>query len=77
METLAINVLIGFWLVLFAAMAISPFVLESKEARRTPHELVDDQIISIVPLAEDATPHRPLTPMTTIPNRGPDQRDAA
>ncbi len=37
METLAINVLIGFWLVLFAAMAIFPFVLESKEARRTPH----------------------------------------
>ena len=77
METLAINAIIFFWLVLFAAMAILPFVLESRQARSAPLDLVDDQIISIVPVAEDATPHRPLTPMATIPDRGPDQRNAA
>lgn len=77
METLAINAIIGFWLVLFAAMAIFPFVVESRQARSTPLELVDDQIISIVPVAEDATPRRPLTPLTPISGRGPDQRDAA
>lgn len=77
MEALAINAIVGLWLVLFAAMAIFPFAIERKQASRTPLDLVDDQIISIVPVADDAAPRRPPAPMATIPGRGPDQRDAA
>ena len=49
MDSLIVNAIIGFWLVLFGAMAIVPFVLESKPARQTPIE--DDVIISIQPVA--------------------------
>lgn len=51
MESLLINVIIGFWLVAFGAMAIFPFVIESKGSKRTALRPVDDQVISIQPVA--------------------------
>lgn len=51
MESLLINIIIGFWLIAFGAMAIFPFVIESKAATRTPARPVDDQVISIQPVA--------------------------
>jgi hypothetical protein len=77
METLVINVIITFWLLFFSAMAILPFVVETREARRTPLDLIDDQIISIKPVADGDTPPRPLTPSASVASHGPDQRDAA
>lgn len=74
MESLIVNAIIGFWLVLFGAMAIVPFVLESKPARQTPIE--DDVIISIQPVAMPQTSRQPVTSIS-IPIQEPDRREAA
>lgn len=74
MESLVINVIIGFWLVLFGAMAIVPFVIESKPAHQTP--IQDDVIISIQPVAMPHTSRQPLAPTPiTVPQ--PNRREAA
>lgn len=73
MESLIVNTIVGFWFVLFGAMAIVPFMLESKSARQTPIE--DDVIISIQPVAPANTRRTP-TPIS-IPSREPDGREAA
>ncbi len=74
MESLVINAIIGFWLVLFGAMAIAPFMIESKPARQTPIE--DDVIISIQPVAMPHTLRQPLAPTPiTMPEQ--DRREAA
>lgn len=74
MDSLIVNAIIGFWLVLFGAMAIIPFVLESKPARQTPIE--DDVIISIQPVAMPHTFQHHLTP-TPISVPEPDRSEAA
>ncbi|MDQ3653713.1 MAG: hypothetical protein M3457_01360 [Chloroflexota bacterium] len=74
METLIVNAIIGFWLVLFGAMAIVPFMIESKPARQTPIE--DDVIISIQPVAMPHTSSQPVAPIS-IPTHAPDRREAA
>ncbi len=74
MESLAINLIIGIWLVLFGAMAIVPFVIESKPARQRPVE--EDVIISIQPVAMEPASRRPVTPIS-IPSQAPDRREAA
>lgn len=74
MESLVVNAIIGFWLVLFGAMAIVPFMIESKPARQTPVE--EDVIISIQPVAMPHTPHQPASPIS-IPTHAPDRREAA
>jgi hypothetical protein len=75
MESLLVNVIIGFWLVLFGAMAIFPFVMETRATRRTPVELTEDQIISIQPVAP-ASNLRPITSITS-PSATGDHRQAA
>jgi len=74
METLIVNAIIGFWLVLFGAMAIVPFVLENKPARQPPME--DDVIISIQPVAMPQSSRQTVTPIS-IPTQEPDRREAA
>ncbi len=74
MESLIVNAIIGFWLVLFGAMAVVPFIIESKPARQTPIE--DDVIISIQPVAMPQTSQQPVTPIS-IPTQEPDRREAA
>lgn len=74
MESLAINLIIGFWVVLFGAMAIVPFMIEAKPARHQPIE--DDVIISIQPVAMPQTSRHPLTPIS-IPAQALDRREAA
>jgi len=74
MESIIVNAIIGFWLVLFGAMAIVPFMIESKPARQTPIE--DDLIISIQPVAMTHATRQPLTPIS-IPVSQPDRREAA
>ena len=76
MESLAVNAIIGFWLILFGAMAVFPFVLDSKPARTTPLEVEEDRIISIQPVAMPQSPRAPLAPLT-IPSPELDQREAA
>ncbi len=59
MESLLINIIVGFWLVAFGAMAIFPFIIESGAASRSARPRaqaraqrpVDDQILSIQPVA--------------------------
>ncbi|MBA3274693.1 MAG: hypothetical protein H0T72_02785 [Chloroflexia bacterium] len=74
MESLVINAIIGFWIVLFGAMAIVPFMFESKPARQSPIE--DDQIISIQPVAMPNASRQPLTSIA-VPGHAPDRREAA
>lgn len=74
MESLIVNAIIGFWLVLFGAMAIVPFMLESKPARQTPIE--DDVIISIQPVAMPQSSRKPVTRIS-IPTQEPGRREAA
>lgn len=74
MESLIIYVLTGFWLVLFGAMAIVPFLLESKPPRHTP--ITDDVIISVQPVAMPQTPRHAITSIT-VPAGEPERREAA
>ena len=76
MDSLVINTIIGFWLVLFGAMAILPFMLEGKTARRTPIDVQDDVVISIQPVRTPHTTVHPITPLV-MPTPEPDQREAA
>ncbi len=76
MEAVVINAIIGFWLVLFGAMAIFPFVIESKPSRRTPIEIADDQIISIQPVAMPQSTRNAPTHLG-MPTNLPDHREAA
>jgi hypothetical protein len=73
MESLLLNTIVGFWLVLFGAMAIFPFVIETKSARSTPARAEEDQVISIQPVA--AAP-RSITSITA-PVAASDHRQAA
>jgi hypothetical protein len=74
MESIIVNTIIGFWLVLFGAMAVVPFLLESRPARETPVQ--DDVVISIQPVAMPQTPPQAITPLS-IPVAAPDRREAA
>jgi len=69
MESLLINIIIGFWLVAFGAMAIFPFVIESKAGTRTARQPVDDQVLSIQPVAMPGRTPRPASEpaLTTEP----------
>ena len=51
MESLLINIIIGFWLVAFGAMAVFPFIIESRAATGRTQRPVDDQVLSIQPVA--------------------------
>ena len=77
MESVVVNSIIGFWLVFFGVMAVFPFLVEGKVSRRSPLDLVDDQIISIQPVADFHTPRRAPAPLISIPGQGPDRREAA
>ena len=79
METILVNTVIGLAVLLFAAMAIFPMLIESKPARRTPFHADDDQVISIQPVATARGP-RPVSPLghgDTVDAPGPDHRHAA
>jgi len=60
MESLLINIIVGFWLVAFGAMAIFPFVIEIRAGTRTNQRLLDDQVISIEPVAMVDRARRPI-----------------
>jgi hypothetical protein len=74
METIVVNALVGFSLVLFGAMAIFPMLIEGKGDHQAPLE--DDQIISIQPV-----PTLPVAPRALAPRPAatpaPDRREAA
>ena len=74
METIVVNAIIGFSLVLFGAMAIFPMLIEGKGVHRSPLE--DDQIISIQPVATSPSAPRALTPRPAA-SHTPDRREAA
>jgi hypothetical protein len=74
METFIINGLIGVVSLLFAAMALFPMLVESKPARKTPVQL-DDQVISIQPVAPTTPAIRPVAHISDDP--APTHRHAA
>ena len=83
MESLLINIIIGFWLVAFGAMAISPFIIESgaaarpsrSKARQLAQRAMDDQILSIQPVAMTGGTRGPVGEAAVAPD--PAQRQAA
>lgn len=83
MESLLINIIIGFWLVAFGAMAIFPFIIESGAAARPSRSRVqpdaqqamEDQILSIQPVAMADRTRGPIGEAAVAPE--PAQRQAA
>ncbi len=51
MESLLINAIIGFWLIAFGAMAIFPLLTDLRSEATPQQAPVEDQIISIEPVA--------------------------
>lgn len=75
METLVVGTLIAFTVVLFAAMAIAPMVIELT-ASRTSAPFAEDQILNIEPVGLDRPGRRVPTPITA-PGSAPLHREAA
>lgn len=75
METFVVGTAIAFAVVLFAAMAIAPMVIELT-ANRSAAPLVEDQILSIEPVGLDRTALRVPTPLAA-PGDAPFHREAA
>ena len=63
MESLFINAIVGFWIVVFGAGALFPMFMESSANKRTADRPTDDQVLSIQPVASHAT----VQPITRIP----------
>ncbi|MGB3330999.1 MAG: hypothetical protein WBA46_18690 [Thermomicrobiales bacterium] len=59
-----VNIIVGFWLLLFGAMAVVPFMLDSKPHTRsnesTTSAHAEDRVISIRPVGL-ARPQEPAT----------------
>lgn len=72
MESLLINIIIGFWLVAFGAMAIFPFIIESgatsRPSRMQAQRPMDDQILSIQPVAVADRARGPIGEPGTAPD---------
>jgi hypothetical protein len=51
MESLLVNTIIGIWLVAFGAMALFPLLIDIRSTSTRQEAPVDDQIISIQPVA--------------------------
>ncbi len=59
MSSLIVNLIIGFWLILFGALALFPLMLGDKSSSRTSVSQKEDRVISIRPAIADGTgrPH--------------------
>ena len=83
MESLFINIIVGFWLVAFGAMAIFPFIIETGAATRTSRPQAqprvqrptDDQVLSFQPVALVDRGRGPIVEPGTAPD--PAHRQAA
>ncbi len=75
METIVVGTLIAFTVLLFAATAIVPMVIELT-TRRSTAPLTEDQILSIEPIGIERAGHRVPTPIT-VPGGAPMHREAA
>lgn len=62
MESLLVNTIIGIWLIAFGAMALFPLVVDMRPGTTTRDTPVEDQVISIQPVAirHQITPIEPL-----------------
>lgn len=75
METFVVGTAIAFAVVLFAAMAIAPMVIELTTSRSAA-PLLEDQILSIEPVGLDRATRRIPTPLAA-PGNTPFHREAA
>ncbi len=53
MSSLVVNLIIGFWLVLFGALALFPLMLSDKQAPHVSSANKEDRVISIRPAITD------------------------
>ncbi|MGB3307647.1 MAG: hypothetical protein WBA63_15785 [Thermomicrobiales bacterium] len=62
MSSLLTDLIIGFWVLLFGAMALFPLMLDSKSTHHSSTAHSEDRVISIRPIAtrESQLPH-PIT----------------
>ncbi len=58
MSSLVLNLIIGFWLILFGAMALFPLMLSDKQPQRSSASNNEDRVISIRPAIVEGTGHR-------------------
>lgn len=72
MSSLVVNFIIGFWLILFGALALFPLMLSDKHASRASFASKEDRVISIRPALAD----RPrILPQPTSITADRDERD--
>jgi hypothetical protein len=82
MSTILIDLLLGFMLVLFGAMALGPLLLSSRSASQPTASPAEDRVINIspVPMIEHLRPlaeKQPPPLSGNLPAASHDQRDAA
>jgi len=84
MSTILVDLLVGFMLVLFGAMAIGPLLISSRPASQPTSSPAEDRVISVspVPMIErlrplaEKQPH-PLGGHLPAPSHDQHRRDAA
>lgn len=61
MSSLVIDLIIGFWVLLFGAMALFPLMLDGKSTHHSSTAHMEDRVISIRPIAARESQHpRPI-----------------
>ena len=71
MTTILIDIILGFWLLLFGGLALLPFITGATAKRDRPSLPVEDRVISITPARPGPTPG----PGRRAPHRPQDDRE--
>lgn len=68
MTSMLVQVIVAFWLLLFGAMAIVPFLLDTKTTSHTVHHAAEreDRVISILPMGTNAPKAEVQTPASIL-----------
>lgn len=56
MTTIFIDLIIGFWLLVFGAMALLPIITGTTSSKQRHERTEEDRVISIAPVRPSATP---------------------
>lgn len=65
MSSLVVNLIVGFWLILFGALALFPLMLSDKQSSRTSVSQKEDRVISIRPAIADGAGRPHVLPQPT------------
>ncbi|MGI8484650.1 MAG: hypothetical protein ACR2OU_10350 [Thermomicrobiales bacterium] len=75
MSSLVVNFIIGFWLILFGALALFPLMLSDKHAPSVSSANKEDRVISIRPAIAEGAGRPRILPQPTSIAADRDERD--